>query len=114
MDYLFASAVLHTMLLLIIISYDIACQWFVNLKKHMEDHWPEELQVGSAVTLCPQIPKLHEPGHHKVGHKQYSFNYALGLGMTDGECHECIWASHNTLGNATKTPRSWVTAQCAG
>ncbi|KAF8236756.1 hypothetical protein L208DRAFT_1250942, partial [Tricholoma matsutake] len=85
------------------ISYDIACQWFVNLDKCMEDYWPEGLQVSSTVTLRPQIPKLYKPGHHKVGHKQYSFNYALGLGMTDGECPERIWASHNALGNATKT-----------
>ena len=77
--------------------------------KRMDQHWPLELHVNSAVTLHPQIPQLHEPGHQRVGHKEFSFNYALGVGMTDSECPERIWASHNALGNATKTqgPGSW-------
>lgn len=103
MDYIFASSILYTKLLLIVISYDIACQWFVNLMKRMDQHWPLELHVNSAVTLRPQIPKLHEPGHQRVGHEEFSFNYAPGVGMTDGECPERIWAGHNALGNATKT-----------
>jgi hypothetical protein len=63
MDYIFASSILDMKLLLIIISYDITCQWFVNLMKRMEHHWPPELHVNPAITLCPQIPKLHEPSH---------------------------------------------------
>jgi hypothetical protein len=36
MDYIFASVVQKTALLFILISYDIACQWFVNLFKQAE------------------------------------------------------------------------------
>jgi hypothetical protein len=109
MDYIFASSILYMKLLLIIISYNIACQWFVNLMKRVEHHWPLELHISSAVTLHLQIPKLHEPGHQRVGHEEFSFNYAPGVGMMDGECPEHIWAGHNALGNAMKThgPGSW-------
>ena len=31
MDYVFASAIRGTLLLLVIISYDITCQWYVKL-----------------------------------------------------------------------------------
>ena len=83
MDYIFVSSILYTKLLLIIISYNITCQWFINLMKRMDQHWPLELHINSAVTLCLQIPKLHEPGHQRVGHKEFSFKYARG-GRNDG------------------------------
>ena len=37
------------------------------------------------------------------GHEQFSFNLCEGVGHTDGECPERIWAPHNPLGNSTKT-----------
>ncbi|PBK80807.1 hypothetical protein ARMGADRAFT_858081, partial [Armillaria gallica] len=62
MDYVFGSALQSFGgLLFMIISYDIACQWFVNLHKHM-DKWPSEITPPS-VTLTPAIPKFHEPAH---------------------------------------------------
>ncbi|RDB23287.1 hypothetical protein Hypma_009705 [Hypsizygus marmoreus] len=78
MDYIFASALRDVVLPLVLISYDIACQW-------------------------PGIPKLHEPAHQQEGHEVYSFHNIPGVGLTDGECPERIWAGHNMLGNSTKT-----------
>lgn len=103
MDYIFASSIRATALLLIAISYDIACQWFVNLSKRIENHWPDELRPHPQMKAFPVIPKLHEPGHGSTGHEQFSFNWIPGVGLTDGECPERIWAAHNALGNATKT-----------
>ncbi|SJL06992.1 uncharacterized protein ARMOST_10334 [Armillaria ostoyae] len=72
-------------LLWVIISYDITCQ------------------------ITPLVLKFHEPGHKAEEHEQFSFNLAEGVGLSDGECPERIWAGHNALGNSTKTagPGTW-------
>lgn len=102
MDYIVGSALRYSALLLVILSYDIACQWYKNLAERMGT-WPESIKFPDRMQTKPLIPKLHEPGHKKKNHEQYSFNFAPGVGHTDGECPERIWAHHNALGNATKT-----------
>ncbi|PPQ82081.1 hypothetical protein CVT26_003681 [Gymnopilus dilepis] len=104
MDYACASVLRFVCVLLIILSYDIACHWFVNLANRICDHWPQELKPRPGVSLVPLIPKLHEKGHTQTkGHEQFSCNLRKGVGHTDGECPERIWSAHNALGNATKT-----------
>lgn len=96
------SSIQFTAVLFIILSYDIACQWFTHLKERMKA-WPENIKVPPRTKLRPLVPKLHEFGHKQVNHERYSYYYAHGLGLTDGEGPERIWAAHNVLGNATKT-----------
>lgn len=103
MDYIFASTVQKTALLFILVSYDIACQWFVNLFKRVEDHWPEHIRLSPSTTFIPAIPKLHEPMHEALNHQVFSLNYIQGVGLSDLECPERVWASHNAIGNSTKT-----------
>jgi hypothetical protein len=103
MDYVFASAIRMTQLCTILISYDIACQWFVNLFKRMQEHWPQDLRVPASTKLIPAIPKLHEPMHGGENHEAYSLNFIHGVGKSDLETPERVWASHNALGNSTKT-----------
>ncbi|KIJ89698.1 hypothetical protein K443DRAFT_72397, partial [Laccaria amethystina LaAM-08-1] len=104
MDYIFGTAIRNTSPNTpVVISYDIACQWFTNLRTRMNSHWPKELLPASPLEMRPQIPAFHEPGHGQVGHQEYSFKLSLGMGLTDGEGCERIWAANNALGNATKT-----------
>lgn len=103
MDYIFGSALRFVFISLLLISYDIACQWFINLYRRIEEQWPEEIKPRPDFRFNPAIPKLHEPMHGSVGHEVYSFNYIPGVGETDGECIERIWSPHNALGNSTKT-----------
>ncbi|KDR65407.1 hypothetical protein GALMADRAFT_148720 [Galerina marginata CBS 339.88] len=103
MDYIFAMVMQWVLVALVLISYDIACQWFVNLFNRIEGHWPEEIKFPNTIQLRPAIPKLHEPMHQTKGHQVYSFNYIPGVGLTDGECPERVWGPHNALGNSTKT-----------
>ena len=103
MDYIFALTVQKTALLFILVSYDIACQWFVNLFKRVEDHWPEHIRLSPSTTFIPAIPKLHEPMHEALNHQVFSLNYIQGVGLSDLECPERVWASHNAIGNSTKT-----------
>lgn len=104
MDYIFGSVLKWIAVCCVLVSYDIACQWFSNLFKRMKEDWPEDIKPPSqAPALLPAIPKLHEQMHKEDGHQVYSFKYIPGVGQTDGECPERIWAPHNALGNSTKT-----------
>ena len=103
MDWVFGIVLRIVMVHILLISYDIACQWFVNLFKRMEEHWPEEIKPTRPIKLIPAIPKLHEPMHGVAGHQVYSLNYIPGVGNSDCECPERVWAPHNALGNSTKT-----------
>jgi hypothetical protein len=103
MDYLAASVMRLFAVLLILISYDIACQWFINLYKRMDQQWPAALKVPPSIKLIPAIPKLHEPMHRSKNHQMYSLNLIPGAGKADMETPERVWASHNSLGNSTKT-----------
>jgi len=103
MDYLIASVIQLLTIALILMSYDIACQWFVNLYEWMNNIWPPHLRIPSSTTLIPAIPKLHEPMHGRKNHQVYSLNYIPGVGKSDMETPERVWAGHNGLGNSTKT-----------
>ncbi|KAK0227744.1 hypothetical protein IW262DRAFT_1445677 [Armillaria fumosa] len=87
----------------VIISYDIACQWIKMIFTQMTSHWPSELRFNPDIRITPLVLKFHEPGHKVEEHEQFSFNLAEGVGLSDGECPERIWAGHNALGNSTKT-----------
>ncbi len=101
MDYVFASAIKATELALVAISYDIVCQWFINIFDRIF-HWPKDLRPRPGLNLRPLIPKFHEPAHLDKGHEQYSFNLAEGIGLSDGECPERVWGSHNALAGPTR------------
>ncbi|KAH9478965.1 hypothetical protein JR316_0009428 [Psilocybe cubensis] len=103
MDYIFAWFLRLVAVRLVLVSYDIACQWFINLLRRMQSDWPQHIQPPANITLIPVIPKLHEPMHNQTNHQMYSLNFIPGVGQTDGECPERVWAPHNSLANATKT-----------
>lgn len=86
----------------ILISYDIACQWFRNLDSRMKNLWPKEISPAQDLSLAPAIGKFHEPAHGQKDHEEYSFNLIPGVGKTEGEGPECIWAIHNPLAAPTK------------
>ncbi|KAF9470561.1 hypothetical protein BDN70DRAFT_902008 [Pholiota conissans] len=102
MDYIFASAVQSAQVSSIIISYDIACQWFKHLHERINS-LPAALHLDPKIKTRPLIPKFHEPAHEEKNHEQFSFNFATGVGKTDGEVPERVWAGHNGLGGSTKT-----------
>jgi len=102
MDYIFGASIQQFMVPLVLISYDIACQWFINLFKRIDSHWPNEIKPRPGMNLIPAIPKLHEPMHQTANHQVYSLNYVPGVGLSDGECPERFWGPHNILGNSTK------------
>lgn len=103
MDYIFGSTLQFVLVHLVLVSYDIMCQWFINLFKRIDEQWPEHIKPRPEITFIPAIPKLHEPMHKRAGHEVYSLNFIKGCGHSDCECVERVWSSHNALANSTKT-----------
>ncbi|ESK82193.1 hypothetical protein Moror_14446 [Moniliophthora roreri MCA 2997] len=84
MDYILLSSVLGCVLVLIIISYDIACQWGKGFCTRMEK-MPECLHLPEALKIKFKVPKFHLPTHVEKCFAPYAFNFTEGVGLTDGE-----------------------------
>jgi len=87
----------------IILSYDIACQWFRNLRKRML-RLPHEMWIPPNVffALRSFIPKLHIYGHGDKCQYKYSFNYQKWSARTDGEDPERFWSHINPASVSTR------------
>lgn len=101
MDYLFASSMqqegekMH-----VVVSYDIACQWSVNLWERMLKYDPQFDFDRRTITFL--VPKFHLPAHQASCQTRYSFNYTKHVGRTDGEAVERGWAAVNGFSGSTK------------
>ncbi|KAJ7901050.1 hypothetical protein B0H14DRAFT_3422958 [Mycena olivaceomarginata] len=85
-----------------VISYDIVCQWWVNLKKRLlllppAVRWHLILGLVRFV-----IPKLHIKGHKIPCQDKYSLELVPGSAQTDGEGIERPWAHIGGVGSSTK------------
>ncbi|KAJ7360906.1 hypothetical protein DFH08DRAFT_684340, partial [Mycena albidolilacea] len=108
MDYLFFSSLIRVMLLTVVASYDIACQWGRNFWKRTKG-MPESLQLQDWVQIIFKVPKFYLPLHVKKCHSPYSFNYTKGVGRTDGKGVECNWSWLNLAARSVSVmdPGAW-------
>ena len=102
MDYIFLSSIIGIVVLTVIASYDISCQFFTNfwfrllaLPPHLQTKLPRS-------RLIPKILKAHLETHGKDCHGVYSFNYTHGAGRTDGEGIERCWSRLNGSASSNK------------
>ncbi|RDX40435.1 hypothetical protein OH76DRAFT_1459514 [Lentinus brumalis] len=96
MDYLFFSTLLGVIIIILLVSYDIACQWSINLVKRMAD-FPIDMWLDlSRTTLRYAIPKKHFRVHGP-NHSRFSFNFLRGVGRTYGEGIESHWSHMNPV-----------------
>ncbi|KAF8870221.1 hypothetical protein BD779DRAFT_1614195 [Infundibulicybe gibba] len=102
MDYLFYKSVQGTEVMQLFVSYDIACQWSIHLKKRMFtiDHTFDILD--GHVNIKFLVPKFHLPAHVAACRTRYSFNFTKGVGRTDGEAPERGWSEVDPLAPSTK------------
>ncbi|KIY61132.1 hypothetical protein CYLTODRAFT_323585, partial [Cylindrobasidium torrendii FP15055 ss-10] len=75
-------------------SYDIACQWNINLQDRMKG-LPAYLWPLPDVKLSYGVPKCHAKGHVLSCQCCFSMGLQLGVGNTDGEGIERVWAGIN-------------------
>ncbi|KAJ7079051.1 hypothetical protein C8R43DRAFT_1143320 [Mycena crocata] len=102
MDYILLSSIIGITAMYLAISYDIACQWKINLKTRMEA-MPQDLQLDFGKTLVQfGLPVWHAAAHARKCQVQNSLSYQLGVGRTDGEGIERMWSCLNPLAWATK------------
>ncbi|EPS93480.1 hypothetical protein FOMPIDRAFT_39266, partial [Fomitopsis schrenkii] len=100
MDYLFASSLCKSEVVQVVVSYDIACQWSVNLWSRMTQYDFEFNQEQRTIIFL--IPKFHLPAHQESCQIKYSYNYVKHVGRTDGEAVERGWAAVNGFSGSTK------------
>ncbi|KAJ6463803.1 hypothetical protein C8R47DRAFT_1224959 [Mycena vitilis] len=105
MDYILLSAVLGITAIYLAISYDIACQWRINLPTRMAA-MPEHMRLNLEETIITcGLPVWHAAAHEKKCQVQNSLSYMPGVGRTDGEGIERTWSHLNPLSWATKEMR---------
>ncbi|EEB92700.1 hypothetical protein MPER_08753, partial [Moniliophthora perniciosa FA553] len=94
MDSILLQSIAGSLLLLFVISYDIACQWSINLDRRMLQmplHW----RIPTDRRLKFKVPKFHLPAHIDKCYAKYAFEYTEGVGNTDGEAIERNWSEMN-------------------
>ncbi|KAJ6457197.1 hypothetical protein C8R47DRAFT_995822 [Mycena vitilis] len=104
MDYILLSALMGVTLVALAISYDIACQWKINLGKRAAKI-KETTSLTTDLTdfeILFALPVWHAGAHETSCQMENSLSYAVGVGRTDGEGIERTWAILNPLGFSTK------------
>jgi hypothetical protein len=107
MDYILLSAVAPLVLLVaLVISYDIACQWKVNLRERMKK-LPHHLQLPDEVLANTRyiISKFHAAAHKLKCRMPHSLNVIPGVGRTNGEGIKQNWSEINPVASNTKEMR---------
>ncbi|KAF7322147.1 CxC2 domain-containing protein [Mycena kentingensis (nom. inval.)] len=102
-DYIFASVLRHiSRLLRLMLSYDIACQWWKHLKERLLN-LPPLIRLSLVFAMIRfVIPKMHIKAHTLACQLLFSLYFALGSGQTDGEGIERLWAMCGAVAASTK------------
>lgn len=113
MDYIFAGVVRFVRAGALLASYDIACQWSINLARRMSRIKPErEVSQGAetfkgflrdtdghATLLASKVkyvvPKFHLYAHKLACQVAFAFLWMVGAAATDGEGCERVWSGAN-------------------
>jgi hypothetical protein len=101
MDFIVASALAGFALLLLTISYDIACQWKAHLPARMEK-LPADMHIPlDSIKLQCALPVWHAASHVDC-QNQNSLSFKEGVGKTDSEGVERTWSGLNPAAYSTK------------
>ena len=84
----------------IMLSYDIWCQYAINLLKRFLEWFPRMADVIKRVRGA--IPSAHIWGHLLVCQLIWAFKYIMYSGETYGELIETSWAEQNQTAGSTK------------
>lgn len=102
MGYILFSSIMGLYILLIFLSYDIMCQWIVNL-------WTRVLSLPDNIrptfpkaALKGRIPQFHLEAHGRKCYSPYSLRLTQGVGRTEGEAPERGWSILGPAASQTK------------
>jgi hypothetical protein len=82
------------------LSYDIWCQFWINLLKRFRERFPAMLPIISRIRGA--IPSAHIRGHLLLCQVLWVFKYIKYSGETYGEMIETGWAEQNQTAGSTK------------
>ncbi|KAI0655655.1 hypothetical protein C8Q70DRAFT_1047143 [Cubamyces menziesii] len=99
MDYLLHSSLSRTTLPSITVTYDIACQYSINLRRRFGLYGYDTLAMR---TVQWGVPKFHIAAHQEICRSAYSLHYLPECGSLDGEGVERGWALANLAAPSTK------------
>jgi hypothetical protein len=102
MDYFCLATLKHDIPSMLVISYDIVCQWSVNFVARCVKYPPNPISSNPAMDIKYLVPKFHLPAHVQKCRDNFSFNLTPHVGRTDGEAPERGWSSSNDLAYSTR------------
>ncbi|THU82380.1 hypothetical protein K435DRAFT_580454, partial [Dendrothele bispora CBS 962.96] len=103
MDYIKASILRHVDAHLpLLVSYDIVCQWSKKVAQRLKK-LPPLVRLDLTLRIVSfVIPKLHILGHLVSCQEKFSLNYTYGVGQTDAEGIERVWAGLGGVATSLK------------
>ncbi|KAJ6462537.1 hypothetical protein C8R45DRAFT_1064445 [Mycena sanguinolenta] len=102
MDYIVMAAVRGYSLRSLVISYDIGCQWKLNLAERLKK-LPSKLQLSlEDVKVEFALPVWHAGSHNEECQNENSLSFKVGVGKSDGEGVERMWSRINPAAFWTK------------
>ncbi|KAJ7021072.1 hypothetical protein C8F04DRAFT_973243 [Mycena alexandri] len=97
MDFIVMSSVAGLTGMELTFSYDIACQWGKNLYEHVRQ-LPADLQLDfESILFQTGLPVWHASLHEAACTNLNSLSFLHGVGKTDGEGIERLWAELNAF-----------------
>ncbi|KAF8582093.1 hypothetical protein K439DRAFT_1352311 [Ramaria rubella] len=82
------------------LTYDIACQYLINLRKRFDAKFPHYAPL--VPRILGLVPKMHLVGHKDDCRYRFSLNYTPGVGHTAGELIETVWHELNQANGSAK------------
>jgi hypothetical protein len=102
MDYVLLSTLVNVTVAMLVVSYDIACQWSINFATRLVE-FPAAMHFNlNNIRFITVIPKFHILGHGPKCQSVWSLNYRRWMGRTDGEGVEREWSHINPVAMSTK------------
>ena len=90
-DYVVTRSMSHNASTKKVASYDIMCQWSVNLRTRLKGFPLKHAKRLDDKIVARVVPKFHLAAHKEDCRLDYSLNYEPGVGRSDMEGPERTW-----------------------
>ena len=90
-DYVVVRSTSHNPETKKVASYDIMCQWGVNMQSRLENFPLKYAAQLDTQIVARVVPKFHIAAHKEACRANFSLNYEPGVGRSDMEGPERTW-----------------------
>ncbi|KAH8813863.1 hypothetical protein DL96DRAFT_1757976 [Flagelloscypha sp. PMI_526] len=101
MDFIFWSSIVSVNLLLVLLSYDVGCQYRKSFHQR-KTGLPSYLNTLRTITFLICLPVWHGGVHNVECQAEHIITHVVGAGATDGEEPEREWALSNPFAYFTR------------